>query len=52
MSGQYEMLLEQNTDVPMRDGAILRANVYRPNAGGRFPVLHDDTGSIGTKNRV
>src|SRR5262250_3102449 len=39
MSGQYEMLLEQNTDVPMRDGAILRANVYRPNAGGRFPVL-------------
>src|SRR5215472_13828512 len=39
MSGQYEMLLEQNTDVPMRDGAILRANVYRPNADGRFPVL-------------
>src|SRR5215469_8037678 len=39
MSGQYEMLLEQNTDVPMRDGAILRANGYRPNAGGRFPVL-------------
>src|SRR5215831_15865734 len=39
MSGQYEMLLEQNADVPMRDGAILQANVYRPNADGRFPVL-------------
>jgi uncharacterized protein len=39
MSGQYEMLLEQHADVPMRDGAILQANVYRPNADGRFPVL-------------
>src|SRR5215469_14438101 len=39
MSGQYEMLLEQHADVPMRDGAILHANVYRPNASGRFPVL-------------
>jgi uncharacterized protein len=25
--------------VPMRDGAVLRANVYRPSAGGPFPVL-------------
>src|SRR5258708_18258372 len=39
MTRQYEMLLEQNADVPMRDGAILHANVYRPNANGRFPVL-------------
>src|SRR5258708_4567939 len=39
MTGQYEMLLEQNADVPVRDGAILHANVYRPNADGRFPVL-------------
>src|SRR5215831_9119435 len=39
MSGRYEMLVEQNADVPMRDGAILRANVYRPTAVGRFPVL-------------
>jgi predicted acyl esterase len=35
----YEMLLEQNADVPVRDGAILHANVYRPNADGRFPLL-------------
>jgi hypothetical protein len=33
------MLLEQNADVLVRDGAILHANVYRPNANGRFPVL-------------
>jgi predicted acyl esterase len=39
MTGQYEMLLEQNADVRVRDGAILHANVYRPNANGRFPVL-------------
>src|SRR6266478_213105 len=39
MTGRYEMLLQQNADVPMRDSAILQANVYRPNADGRFPVL-------------
>jgi putative CocE/NonD family hydrolase len=39
MTGRHEMVVEQNADVPMRDGAILRANVYRPNANGRFPVL-------------
>jgi predicted acyl esterase len=39
MTGRHEMLVEQNADVPMRDGAILHANVYRPNADGRFPVL-------------
>jgi hypothetical protein len=39
MTGRYEMLVEQNADVPMRDGAILRANVYRPHTDGRFPVL-------------
>jgi predicted acyl esterase len=39
MTRRHEMLVEQNTDVPMRDGAILHANVYRPTAVGRFPVL-------------
>ena len=39
MTRRHEMLVEQNADVPMRDGAILRANMYRPNADGRFPVL-------------
>jgi uncharacterized protein len=39
MAERYEMLLEQNTDVPMRDGAILHANVYRSTAVGQFRVL-------------
>jgi predicted acyl esterase len=39
MTGRYEMLVEQNAEMPMRDGAILRANVYRPDADARFPVL-------------
>ena len=39
MTRRHEMLVEQNADVPMRDGAILHANVYRPTAVGRFPVL-------------
>jgi predicted acyl esterase len=39
MTDRYEMLVEQNAEVPMRDGAILRANVYRPDADARFPVL-------------
>jgi uncharacterized protein len=39
MTGRHKILVEQNADVPMRDGAILRANVYRPNSDGRFPIL-------------
>lgn len=33
------MVLERDVAVPMRDGAELRANVFRPKAGGTFPVL-------------
>src|SRR5262245_37417711 len=39
MSARHEMRLERNAEVPMRDGATLRANVYRPQADGKFPVL-------------
>src|SRR5262249_62227619 len=39
MAVRYGMLVEQDTAVPMRDGAILRANVYRPEAYRQFPVL-------------
>lgn len=31
--------LEQNVPVPMRDGVILRADVYRPAADGKWPIL-------------
>ena len=31
--------IERNVPVPMRDGIILRANIYRPDRGGPYPVL-------------
>ncbi len=33
------MQVEQEVAVPMRDGVVLRANVYRPDAPGLYPVL-------------
>jgi len=30
---------ERNVPVPMRDGVVLRANVFRPDRGGPYPVL-------------
>jgi predicted acyl esterase len=39
LSQGFGMILDRDTEIPMRDGAILRANVYRPGAAGRFPVL-------------
>ncbi|HEY8601616.1 MAG TPA: CocE/NonD family hydrolase [Thermomicrobiales bacterium] len=32
------IIVEKNVPATMRDGTILRANVYRPAAGGPFPV--------------
>ncbi|MDP7262862.1 MAG: CocE/NonD family hydrolase [Dehalococcoidia bacterium] len=40
---KFGVIVERNIGVPMRDGTILRADVYRPNAGGRFPVLIERT---------
>lgn len=33
------MVKEKDVDVPLRDGGLVRANVYRPLAPGRYPVL-------------
>ena len=33
------MVPDKDVAIPMRDGALLRANVFRPGEGGRFPVL-------------
>jgi predicted acyl esterase len=33
------MMLDRDVAIPMRDGAALRANVFRPKADGRYPVL-------------
>ncbi len=37
--GTFTVELEENVPVPMRDGTILRADVYRPEAPGAYPVL-------------
>src|SRR5689334_599576 len=37
------IVLESNVAVRMRDGVTLRADVYRPAAAGRFPVLLERT---------
>lgn len=34
-----EMLVQTNVPVPMRDGVTLYADIYRPAADGRYPVL-------------
>ncbi|MCA1838707.1 MAG: CocE/NonD family hydrolase [Actinomycetota bacterium] len=33
------VIVERNVDAKMRDGTVLRANVYRPSEEGRYPVL-------------
>lgn len=33
------VIVERDVSVPMRDGTVLRADVYRPAEGGPFPVL-------------
>jgi predicted acyl esterase len=33
------ILLERDVPVPLRDGTTLRANVFRPDRAGRFPVV-------------
>lgn len=35
----YDVHIEHNVPVPMRDGTILRAEVYRPKAEGKWPVI-------------
>jgi uncharacterized protein len=35
----YEITVTRNVEAKMRDGVTLRADVYRPRAEGRYPVL-------------
>jgi hypothetical protein len=35
----YDIQIERNVPVPMRDGTVLCADVYRPKAEGRYPVI-------------
>ena len=36
---QYRVLVEKDVPMQTRDGVTLRADVYRPDASGVFPVL-------------
>src|SRR5579863_1631219 len=36
---QNPIIIERDVAVKMRDGVILRADIYRPNAEGKFPVI-------------
>ena len=38
-SGEPAVKVERNVAVPMRDGVILRADVFRPSGDGPYPVL-------------
>jgi predicted acyl esterase len=39
LAARLGMLMERNTAIPMRDGAVLRGDVFRPKADGTFPML-------------
>jgi len=39
----YEVTVEQDITAKMRDGVTLRADIYRPKASGKFPVLLERT---------
>src|SRR5512144_730656 len=36
---RHDLVIEKDVEIPLRDGARLAADVYRPKAGGRFPVI-------------
>jgi predicted acyl esterase len=36
---RYEVVVETDIEVPMRDGAVLRANLYRPRTRTRAPAI-------------
>src|SRR5215469_10401542 len=38
-TAKYEVIVERGVTAKMRDGVTLRADVYRPKADGKFPVL-------------
>jgi putative CocE/NonD family hydrolase len=39
----HEVFVDCGVAIPMRDGTILRANVYRPQEPGRYPVIVERT---------
>jgi hypothetical protein len=43
LSGDTRVVVERNVEMSTRDGVKLRADVYRPDADGRFPVVLERT---------
>ena len=41
--GRLDVIVERNIEVPMRDGTVLRSDIWRPDAAGQFPVLIERT---------
>ncbi|PYM53909.1 MAG: hypothetical protein DMD79_25505, partial [Candidatus Rokuibacteriota bacterium] len=39
MRETVRLTVERDVAVPMRDGTVLYADVYRPAAAGRYPVI-------------
>ena len=39
LSAPYPVAVEKNVEVRMRDGVMLKSDIYRPEASGRFPAL-------------
>lgn len=39
----YDVTIERGVAAKMRDGVVLRADIYRPKAEGKFPVLFERT---------
>ena len=37
--GEPTIVIEKNVPTPMRDGTVLRADVFRPAAPGKYPVI-------------
>ena len=40
----HDVQVDRDVPVPMRDGTILRADVHRPRAPGRYPVVLERVG--------
>ncbi len=38
-SVQFDVTEERNLDAPVRDGALLKCDIFRPAAEGRFPAI-------------
>jgi len=39
VEASYRLIVDRDIDVPMRDGARLKADVMRPDGGGKFPAI-------------